>query len=98
MSNASKFADAVLVWIGMELLSPEWNAAFRAFSLRSKTQILRLSARIKKLWADFPLQMMVARHKHGMKPADHFDAAVAQFERDKKRSRQIQLRHARMQR
>ena len=29
MSNASKFADAVLVWIGMELLSPEWNKAFK---------------------------------------------------------------------
>lgn len=29
MSNAQKFADAVLVWIGMELLSPEWNAAFK---------------------------------------------------------------------
>lgn len=66
MSNASKFADAVLVWIGMELLSPEWNAAF------------------KKLWADFPDEMNRAKNSRGMKPADHFDAAVAQFERDKK--------------
>jgi hypothetical protein len=49
----------------MEILTPEWNAAF------------------KKLWADFPLEMMVARHKHGMKPADHFDAAVARLQNEK---------------
>ncbi len=29
MNSACKFRDAVLEWIGLELLTPEWNEAFK---------------------------------------------------------------------
>lgn len=29
MNSACKFGDAVLEWIGLELLTPEWNKAFK---------------------------------------------------------------------